>query len=227
MSKSSRILIVDDDPDILEFLTYNLKKEGYEVATAANGKLALEKAPAFLPALILLDVMMPEMDGIATCKALRENPNLAGVYILFLTARMEEYSEIAGFSAGADDYITKPIKPGALMSRIKAILKRMDNAEPEQQPILQIADLLINRNSYEVSYRGEKVHFARKEFELLYMLAARPGQVFNRDKILEQIWGNDVFVGDRTIDVHIRKIREKINPDNIKTIKGVGYKFEL
>ncbi|RYD82891.1 MAG: response regulator transcription factor [Sphingobacteriales bacterium] len=171
------------------------------------------------------DVIMPEKDGITTCQELRKNPNMKDVFIIFLTARIEEYSEIAGFTAGADDYITKPIKPGALTSRIKAILKR--KAQAEDQPILKIGDLVIDRSSYEVAYKGEKLHFARKEFELLYMLANQPGKVFNREKILEQIWGNDVFVGDRTVDVHIRKIREKIDPESIKTIKGIGYKFEL
>jgi two-component system alkaline phosphatase synthesis response regulator PhoP len=225
MSGQARILVVDDDPDILEFLSYNLKKEGYEVREAPNGKVALQVAPTFRPDLILLDVMMPEMDGITTCQELRKMSSLRNVFIVFLTARIEEYSEIAGFSAGADDYITKPIKPGALLSRIKAILKRQ-GGEPNQA-ILKLGDLVIDKNSYEIAYKGEKLHFARKEFELLYMLANQPGKVFSREKILEQIWGSDVYVGDRTVDVHIRKIREKIDPDSIKTIKGIGYKFEL
>jgi two-component system alkaline phosphatase synthesis response regulator PhoP len=225
MSGQARILVVDDDPDILEFLSYNLKKEGYEVREAPNGKIALQLAPAFHPDLILLDVMMPEMDGITTCQELRKMSSMRNVFIIFLTARIEEYSEIAGFSAGADDYITKPIKPGALLSRIKAILKRHGGETP--QSVLKLGDLVIDKNSYEISYKGEKLHFARKEFELLYMLANQPGKVFSREKILEQIWGSDVYVGDRTVDVHIRKIREKIDPDSIKTIKGIGYKFEL
>ncbi|MGZ5243889.1 MAG: response regulator transcription factor [Bacteroidia bacterium] len=226
MSAQNKILVVDDDPDILEFLSYNLKKDGYEVAEAPNGKIALQVAEKFRPDLILLDVMMPEKDGIQTCQELRNNPHMRDVFIIFLTARIEEYSEIAGFSAGADDYITKPIKPGALTSRIKAILKRKAQAS-DHQAVLKIGDLEIDKNAYEVSYKGEKLHFARKEFELLHMLASQPGKVFNREKILEQIWGNDVYVGDRTVDVHIRKIREKIDPDSIKTIKGIGYKFEL
>jgi two-component system alkaline phosphatase synthesis response regulator PhoP len=226
MSAQNKILVVDDDPDILEFLTYNLKKDGYVVEEALNGKIALQVAEKFRPDLILLDVMMPEKDGIQTCQELRKNQNMRDVFIVFLTARIEEYSEIAGFSAGADDYITKPIKPGALTSRIKAILKRKAQAA-DQQAVLKIGDLVIDKNAYEVSYKDEKLHFARKEFELLYMLANQPGKVFSREKILEQIWGNDVYVGDRTVDVHIRKIREKIDPDSIKTIKGIGYKFEL
>lgn len=225
MSGQARILVVDDDPDILEFLSYNLKKEGYEVREAANGKIALQVAPSFRPDLILLDVMMPEMDGITTCQELRKVSALRNVFIIFLTARIEEYSEIAGFSAGADDYITKPIKPGALLSRIKAILKRQGTETADA--VLKLDDLVIDKNSYEIAYKGEKLHFARKEFELLYMLASQPGKVFSREKILEQIWGSDVYVGDRTVDVHIRKIREKIDPDSIKTIKGIGYKFEL
>jgi len=225
MSTQTKILVVDDDPDILEFLTYNLKKEGYEVAEALNGRVALQVAEKFKPDLILLDVMMPEMDGIQTCQELRKNNVLKDVFIVFLTARIEEYSEIAGFSAGADDYITKPIKPGALTSRIKAILKRKSTST--DQAVLILGDLQVDRTSYDVTYKGQKIHFARKEFELLYMLACQPGKVFSREKILEQIWGNDVYVGDRTVDVHIRKIREKIDPDFIKTIKGIGYKYEL
>jgi len=225
MNTQTKILVVDDDPDILEFLTYNLKKEGYEVAEALNGKIALQVAEKFKPELILLDVMMPEMDGIQTCQELRKNNMFKDVFIVFLTARIEEYSEIAGFTAGADDYITKPIKPGSLLSRIKAILKRKHT--PAGQDTITIGDLIIDKTSYDVTYKGQKIHFARKEFELLYMLASQPGKVFSRDKILEQIWGNDVYVGDRTVDVHIRKIREKIDPDFIKTIKGIGYKYDI
>jgi two-component system, OmpR family, alkaline phosphatase synthesis response regulator PhoP len=220
----ARILVVDDDPDILELLSYNLKKEGYEVREAGNGKEALKLAPGFRPDLILLDVMMPEMDGITTCQEMRRIPSLKQSYIIFLTARIEEYSEIAGFSAGADDYITKPIKPGALLSRIQAIMKRRGPDTPRTN--ITSGNLVIDKTSYEVTYKGEKLHFARKEFELLYMLASQPGKVFTREDILERIWGTDVFVGDRTVDVHIRKIREKIDPDSIKTIKGIGYKFE-
>ena len=225
MQESAKILIVDDDPDILEFLEYNLKKEGYTVYSAPNGKEALKVADKNAPELILLDVMMPEMDGITTCQEMRKNKKLADSHIIFLTARIEEYSEIAGFSAGADDYINKPIKPGALLSRIKAILKRK-NKDDDESTSLETGDLKIDRNSYEVTYKTQKLHFARKEFELLYLLASHPGKVFSRDKLLEQVWGNEVFVGDRTVDVHIRKIREKIDPESIKTIKGIGYKFE-
>ena len=225
MNTQTKILVVDDDPDILEFLSYNLKKEGYDVAEALNGKIALQVAEKFKPELILLDVMMPEMDGIQTCQELRKNNMFKDVFIVFLTARIEEYSEIACFTAGADDYITKPIKPGSLLSRIKAILKRKHT--PAGQDTITIGDLLIDKTSYEVTYKGQKIHFARKEFELLYMLASQPGKVFSRDKILEQIWGNDVYVGDRTVDVHIRKIREKIDPEFIKTIKGIGYKYDI
>ena len=225
MNTQTKILVVDDDPDILEFLTYNLKKEGYDVADALNGRVALQVAEKFKPDLILLDVMMPELDGIQTCQELRKNTLFKDVFIVFLTARIEEYSEIAGFSAGADDYITKPIKPGALLSRIKAILKRKHTST--DQAVLNLGNLVIDKNSYDVTFAGQKIHFARKEFELLYMLASQPGKVFSREKILEQIWGNDVYVGDRTVDVHIRKIREKIDPEFIKTIKGIGYKYEL
>jgi len=226
MSEALKILIVDDDPDILEFLTYYLKKEGYTIFQASNGAEAIKVAETHIPDLILLDVMMPEMDGIQTCKILRNNNALKDTYIIFLTARIEEYSEIAGFSAGADDYITKPIKPGALLSRIKAVTKRREKPGAGSDT-LQLGDLKIDKTAYDVEYKKEKIHFARKEFELLYLMASQPGKVFTRDKILEQVWGNDVYVGDRTIDVHIRKIREKINPDSIKTIKGIGYKFEL
>ena len=215
MQENAKILIVDDDPDILEFLEYNLKKEGYTVYSAPNGKEALKVADKYLPDLILLDVMMPEMDGITTCQEMRKNKKLSESHIIFLTARIEEYSEIAGFSAGADDYINKPIKPGALLSRIKAIFKRKNKDESEST-LLDMGDLIIDRNSYEVIYKSQKLHFARKEFELLYLLASHPGKVFSRDKLLEQVWGNEVFVGDRTVDVHIRKIREKIDPESIK-----------
>ncbi|MDQ3072921.1 MAG: response regulator transcription factor [Bacteroidota bacterium] len=226
MNTQSKILIVDDDPDILEFLEYNLKKEHYLVYTAPNGRQALTIAANEKPDLILLDIMMPVMDGIETCQQLRKNDSLKNSFIVFLTARIEEFSEIAGFTAGADDYITKPIKPGALISRIRALLKRKTKTA-EAPNSLHTDDLHINKTAYEVTYLGDKIHFARKEFELLYMLANQPGKVFSREKILEEIWGNDVFVGDRTVDVHIRKIREKINPDSIKTVKGVGYKFEV
>lgn len=221
-----KILIVDDDPDILEFLEYNLQKEGYHVFVASNGIEAVEIANNVIPDLILLDIMMPEQDGIETCKMFRTNNSLKESFIIFLTARIEEYSEIAGFSAGADDYINKPIKPGALKSRIQALLKRKYRYD-EVTSTINLGGLTIDKENYEVEYKNLKIHFARKEFELLYMLASNPGKVFNREKILETIWGNDVFVGDRTVDVHVRKIREKLGIDAIKTVKGIGYKFEL
>ena len=225
MSKPIKVLIVDDEEDILEVLEYNLIKEGYEVFKACNGKEAVEVALKHIPAIILLDIMMPVMDGIQACQEIRKESSLDGCHVIFLTARIEEYSEIAGFSAGADDYISKPIKPGALLSRLKSILKRKERHNEIDE--LKFENLHIDRKSFEVSFREEKIHFARKEFELLYMLASNPGKVFKRNDILDHIWGNDVYVGDRTIDVHIRKVREKIDPSMIKTIKGVGYKFEI
>jgi len=226
MQENTKILIVDDDPDILEFLEYNLRKEGYTVYQAPNGKEAIKLADRFTPDLILLDVMMPEMDGITTCQEIRKNKKLEDSFVIFLTARIEEYSEIAGFSAGADDYISKPIKPGALLSRIKAVMKRKIK-DDDQINILDFGDIKIDKASYEVTLKDEKIHFARKEFELLYLLASNAGKVFSREKLLEQIWGNEVYVGDRTVDVHVRKIREKLDPETIKTIKGIGYKFDV
>ncbi|MFY0675123.1 MAG: response regulator transcription factor [Bacteroidia bacterium] len=225
MSAAVKVLIVDDEDDILELLEYNLQKAGYEVHKAHNGKQAVDVAIKEVPEIILLDIMMPLMDGIQACQEIRKDPALENAYIIFLTARIEEYSEIAGFNAGADDYINKPIKPGALLSRLQSILKRKE--KEQEQDELVFKDLVIDRKSFEVTYGSKKIHFARKEFELLYMLASNPGKVYNRNDILDKIWGNDVYVGDRTIDVHIRKIREKIDSSLIKTIKGVGYKFEL
>lgn len=219
-----KVLIVDDDEDILELLEYNLVKEGYQVFKGRNGQEAIDVAVKEVPDIILLDIMMPVMDGIQACHAIRKEPALDQSYVIFLTARIEEYSEIAGFSAGADDYLNKPIKPGALISRLKSILKRKDKEKDVEE--LSFDNLLIDRKSFEVTYESNKIHFARKEFELLYLLASNPGKVFGRNDILDQIWGNDVFVGDRTIDVHIRKIREKTDQRLIKTVKGVGYKFE-
>lgn len=219
-----KVLIVDNEEDILEMLDYNLTKEGYKVYKARNGIEAVEVAIQEKPEIILLDIMMPVMDGIQACQEIRKESSLENAYIIFLTARIEEYSEIAGFSAGADDYINKPIKPGALLSRISTVLKRREKDEEQEE--LVFGELIIDRKSFEVSFQGNKVHFARKEFELLYMLASNPGMVFSRNDILDSIWGNGVYVGDRTIDVHIRKIREKIDPSLIKTIKGVGYKFD-
>lgn len=223
--QGKKILVVDDEEDIIEFISYNLKKEGYKCEGAANGKLALEKISSFKPDLVLLDVMMPVMDGLEACKKMREMPEMKESFIVFLTARSEEYSEINGFNAGADDYIAKPIKPQLLMSRINAILRRK-NSDLEVQRLV-VADIEIDRETFLV-YRGtEKIQFARKEFELLFLLASKPGKVFNRDYILEKVWGEDVLVVDRTIDVHVRKIREKLGDKYIVTIKGVGYKFDI
>jgi two-component system alkaline phosphatase synthesis response regulator PhoP len=221
-----KILLVDDDRDILEFVAYNLTKEGYKVSTAQSGVDALAKVKKEIPNLILLDVMMPEMDGIETCDRLRALPDLNETMIAFLTARGEDYSQVAGFDAGADDYITKPIKPKVLISRIKALLRRQSSAQLAGGQKLEFSDLLIDTEQYLIKLQGNKVELPRKEFELLSLLASRPGKVFPREEIMDKIWGNDVIVGGRTIDVHIRKLREKIGSDKIKTVKGVGYKFE-
>ncbi|MFH0894678.1 MAG: response regulator transcription factor [Bacteroidota bacterium] len=219
-----KILIVDDEPDILEFLQYNLQKEGYETSIASNGKEALDKAAQFKPQMIILDVMMPEMDGVEACKELRKNPLFNETVILFLTARGEDYSQIAAFDAGADDYITKPIRLRVLISKIKAILRRI-RSEEDAVP-LEVGDLIIDREKYLVFREGVEIIMPKKEFELLILLASRPNKVFTREEILSTVWGNSVVVGDRTIDVHIRKLREKIGEESIRTIKGVGYKFE-
>ncbi|MBL7924211.1 MAG: response regulator transcription factor [Bacteroidia bacterium] len=226
-SESVKILLVDDEPDILEFMEYNLKKEGYEVFLAKNGKEAVEMARKERPHLIILDIMMPVMDGIEACRHIREVPELQHTLVAFLTARNEDYSQIAGFDVGADDYISKPIKPRVLTSRIKALLRRVNGAPATQIPVIQIGDLRIDRESYLV-YKNEKaLSFPRKEFELLALLTSKPGKVFTREDILSRVWGNDIVVGDRTIDVHIRKIREKLGDESIKTIKGIGYKFDI
>ncbi len=223
---ATKILIVDDERDIVELLKYNLEKEGYNCKTANNGKEALAKIDKFNPDMVLLDIMMPEMDGIETCRRIRNLENFKNIYIVFLTARNEEYSELAGFEMGADDYITKPIKPRVLLSRIKAILKR-DKQLDEKDGDIDAGNVKINRSTYSVSINNKEINLPKKEFELLYLLASKPGKVFTREVILNDVWGNEVFVGDRTIDVHIRKIREKIGDKKIKTIKGVGYKFEV
>ncbi len=220
-----KVLVVDDEPDILEFIEYNLKKEGYEVFTASNGQEGIEKAKAIQPNLIILDVMMPVLDGIEACRRLRELPEFKSTFIVFLTARSEEYSEIAGFNVGADDYIAKPIKPRVLLSRIQAILRR--RGQEDSPTKINLGDLTIDRESFSVAKNGNKVQMAKKEFELLFLLASKPGKVFTRENILEKVWGDDVLVVDRTIDVHIRKIREKLGDDHISTVKGVGYKFEI
>ena len=221
-----KILVVDDEPDILEILQYNLEKEGYDVRVASNGRKGVEEARSFLPDLILLDIMMPEQDGVETCRQIREITELQSVYVIFLTARAEEYSEIAAFDVGADDYIVKPIKPRALMSRISALFRREFKKENSSSKI-SIGDLVIDRNSYTVSIKEQQVVLPKKEFELLYFLAQHPQKVFSRDDLLQNIWGSDVYVLARTVDVHIRKVREKIGEGFITTVKGVGYKFEL
>ena len=223
--KASKILVVDDEADIVEFISYNLKKEGFQVITATNGKEAIDSAKKQKPDLILLDVMMPEMDGMETCVELRRIDNLKNTFITFLTARGEDYSQIAGFDAGADDYIVKPVKPRVLVSRIKAMLRR-SHVEEEAANSTEVGGLRIDRDRYVVVKDGTEMTLPKKEFELLALLISSPGKVFNREKILTSVWGEDVVVGDRTIDVHIRKLREKIGDSFIKTIKGVGYKFE-
>lgn len=224
-NKQIKILLVDDEPDILEFMEYNLKKEGFNVLLGKNGKEAVEIAKKEKPELIILDIMMPVMDGIEACRIMRANPSLKNSVITFLTARNEDYSQIAGFDVGADDYISKPIKPRVMMSRIKALLRRVNGSEAESK--LKIGNLEIDREKYLVYKSGEALIFPRKEFELLALLTSKPGKVFTREDILNRVWGNDVVVGDRTIDVHIRKIREKLGDDTIKTVKGIGYKFDM
>lgn len=219
------ILLVDDEPDIIEIIRYNLSSEGYQIVTAENGREALKVAKKEKPHLIILDVMMPAMDGIETCTQMRQLPELKNTVIAFLTARSEDYSQMAGFDAGADDYITKPIKPRILTSKVKALLRRFKDSEITGADVLDVCNLEINRDEYKVIKEGKEISLPRKEFELLYLLASQPGRVYKRDEIMEKIWGNDVVVGGRTIDVHIRKLREKIGDDRFQTIKGVGYKF--
>jgi len=223
MSKQ-KILLVDDEQDIVDMIAYNLEREGFEVMTANNGRQAIEVANANVPDLVLLDVMMPEMDGMETCREMRDSALLRNVRIAFLTARSEDYSQIAGFDAGADDYISKPIKPRVLISRVKALLRRAAG-EPETAPE-QTSGIVIDKEKYLVYKDGESLSLPKKEFELLALLTSAPGRVFTREIILASVWGNDVIVGDRTIDVHIRKLREKLGDDYFKTVKGVGYKFE-
>jgi two-component system alkaline phosphatase synthesis response regulator PhoP len=222
-----KILLVDDEPDILEFMEYNLKKEGYQVLQAKNGKEAVDVAKKEFPHLVILDIMMPVMDGIEACRVMREIPELQNTLITFLTARNEEYSQLAGFDVGADDYITKPIKPRIMLSRVKALLRRLNGSTGSSTPVVQIGNLKIDRESYLVYKDNEAIVLPRKEFELLALLTSKPGKVFTREDILSRVWGSDIVVGDRTIDVHIRKIREKLGDDSIKTIKGIGYKFDI
>ena len=223
--KNEKILIVDDEADIAEILAYNLKKEGFEVLTAENGKKAIEIAIEERPSLIILDVMMPEMDGMETCYQMRNIPALQDTLITFLSARGEDYSQIAGFDAGADDYITKPVKPRVLVSKVKAILRRKGGGEVVLEDI-EAGGISIDRERYLIKQNGKEINLPKKEFELLSLLMSKPGKVFTREVIMNQIWGGEVVVGDRTIDVHIRKLREKLGEALIKTIKGVGYKFE-
>lgn len=226
-TKDIRILLVDDEPDILEIVSYNLSAEGYEVLTAKNGVEAVSKAKKKKPHLIILDVMMPEMDGIEACEILRNTPELENTIITFLTARGEDYSQVAGFDAGADDYITKPVKPKVLVSKVKALLRRLKDNTEEQEDIVKVGNIIINREEYKIVNDGEELILPRKEFELLSLLTSKPSKVFKREVILDKVWGNEVVVGGRTIDVHIRKLREKIGEHHFKTVKGVGYKFVL
>lgn len=225
-NKNIKILLVDDEQDILEIVGYNLSQEGYQVTTATNGKEAISKAKKELPHLIIMDVMMPEMDGIEACENIRKFPELENTIITFLTARSEDYSQVAGFDAGADDYIAKPIKPKVLISKVKGLLRRLKESETESTT-LNVGDIEISREEYKIVRNNQEIILPRKEFELFYLLATKPGKVFTREEILEKVWGNEVVVGGRTIDVHIRKLREKIGDDFFKTIKGVGYKIEF
>lgn len=223
-SKKHTILLVDDDPDILQLISYNLEREGYKVVCAKDGEEAVAKTKQHYPSLILLDVMMPNMDGIEACQQIREMKDIDQPLISFLTSRSEDYSQIAGFNAGGDDYITKPIRPRLLISKIESLLRRYDSKATDEKAIT--SNLVINRDKFYIELNGEKLILPKKEFELLEILANSPGKVFSREKILAQVWGNDAIVGERTIDVHIRKLREKLGNDYIRTIKGVGYTFE-
>jgi len=221
-----KILLVDDESDILEIVGYNLRNEGYQIFTASNGLEAIKLAKKHIPHLILLDIMMPEMDGIEACEKIRKINSLENVIISFLTARGEDYSQVAGFESGADDYITKPVKPKVLVSKVKSLLRRLKTAE-KGEDTFKVGDIVIDRDAYVVYKAGKKISLPRKEFELFSLLTSRPSKVFKRDVILDTVWGNEVVVGGRTIDVHIRKLREKIGDEHFKTVKGVGYKFVL
>lgn len=225
-NKDIKILLVDDDIDILEIVGFNLEAEGYQIVKASNGKEAVQVAKKEHPNLIILDVMMPEMDGIEACENIRKIPELKHTIITFLTARGEDYSQVAGFDSGADDYITKPIKPKLLVSKVKALLRRVKENNPAVD-VLNVGNIEINREEYKIVKDGVEIVLPRKEFELFYLLASKPGKVFKREEILDKVWGNEVIVGGRTIDVHIRKLREKIGEELFKTIKGVGYKLEF
>ena len=224
MSKIPKILIVDDDPDIVEILRYNLSMAGYQVKSASNGKECVKKAKLFLPEIILLDVMMPVMGGIEACSILKEIPSLNNTRVIFLSARSEDYTQLSAFDAGADDYISKPVKPKILLKKIASIIKRI-NLNEDNQHILIFEDFVIDKNKFLIIKNNIEINLPRKEFELLFLLASKPGIVFTRDDIMNKVWGSEVIVGDRTIDVHIRKLREKIGDLYFKTVKGVGYKF--
>jgi two-component system alkaline phosphatase synthesis response regulator PhoP len=224
MSKIPKILVVDDDPDIVEILRYNLSLAGYEVKSASNGKECIKKATLFIPELILLDVMMPEMDGIEACSLLKEIPSLINTRIIFLSARNEDYTQLSAFDAGADDYISKPVKPKILLKKINSIIKRIYSNSNDEH-IIKLNEITINRNKFVVVKENIEINLPKKEFELFFLLASKPGNVFTRDQIMSKVWGSDIIVGDRTIDVHIRKLREKIGDLYFKTVKGVGYKF--
>lgn len=229
-TQNVKILIVDDEPDILEFITYNLSKEGYQVYTASDGQKALELAAKHKPHLVILDIMMPEMDGVDVCRSLRLNPEFDRTLIAFLTARNEDYSQIAALDVGGDDFITKPIRPRVLVSRIGALLRRserLQQTQEEEENIVSVGNLVINRDRVVLEENGREIELAKKEFELLNLLVSKPGKVFSREEIFNKVWGTDVIVGNRTIDVHIRKLREKLSGDYIKTVKGIGYKFEF
>ena len=222
--ENTKILLVDDEPDIVEIIRFNLEKEGYQVSTACNGQEAIDVAEKVNPHLIILDIMMPVLDGIEACERLRQNPKFSDTVIMFLTARGEDYSYVAAFDAGADDYTTKPVKPKVLVSKVKGLLRRFKDKETDQTK-LEFKNLIIDREEYKIIFHDKEFTIPRKEFELFFLLASKPGKVFKREKIMEKIWGSDVVVGDRTIDVHIRKLREKIGDQYFKTIKGVGYTF--
>jgi two-component system alkaline phosphatase synthesis response regulator PhoP len=224
MRKIPKILVVDDDPDIVEILRYNLSLAGYEVKSASNGKECIKKAKLFLPQIILLDVMMPEMDGIEACSLLQKIPSLVNTRVIFLSARNEEYTQLSAFDAGADDYISKPVKPKILLKKITSIIKRI-NAVNKDEDIIKLDNIIIDRNKFLIIKNDVEIYLPKKEFELLFLLASQPGNVFTRDQIMNKVWGSEIIVGDRTIDVHIRKLREKIGDLCFKTIKGVGYKF--
>jgi two-component system alkaline phosphatase synthesis response regulator PhoP len=224
---SFKILCVDDEPDILEILKYNLSNEGYNVSTAKDGELAIKKANESIPNLIIMDIMMPNMDGIEACEILRKDQKFNDTIIMFLTARGEDFSHLAAYEAGADDYVTKPVKPKVLLSKVKSLLRRYKKVLDSEINKIEFENIKIDRETYRVYVSGESINLPRKEFELLYLLASKPDKVFKREKIMEKVWGGEVVVGDRTIDVHIRKLREKIGDKFFKTVKGVGYKFVI